>query len=268
MVFLLTWFYTRITFLCWWLTGSLCTLDFFNRHHFLFSHKFCTTEFWAGFWWHWFCGIYGSSSLSQPPSLPCLSFSQSTVWYRRSSFSGRNIWSIASSWLQSSSFQQQSSFRFGSRSIYYSRQVFLKGFFLQLYEGFRFEVTPLVFAIIFAIICSSPLCFQQRLSCIDYLFSITNRLSLVSIKAHNYPDIRVFCSRGEIVLQGFLFCEAFLIIFLLINIIETSFWSWQLKSVAFDAILMQLGTLLILFLLLWCFDVCGKTRYRVSITDL
>jgi len=99
---------------------------FFQSPSFLFSHKFCTTEFWAGFWWRWFCGIYGSSSLSQPPFLSCLSFSQSTVWYRRSSFSGRNIWSIASSWLQSSSFQQQSSFRFGSRSICYSRRCFSK----------------------------------------------------------------------------------------------------------------------------------------------
>jgi len=264
MVFLLTWLwhqdYLSLVMTYW----QPQYFRFFQSPSFLFSHKFCTTEFWAGFWWRWFCGIYGSSSLSQPPSLPCLSFSQSTVWYRRSSFSGRNIWSIASSWLQSSSFQQQSSFRFGSRSIYYSRQVFLKGFFLQLYEGFRFEVMLLVFAII----CSSPLCFQQRLSCIDYLFSITYRLSLVSIKAHNYPDIRVFCSRGEIVLQGFLFCEVFQIISLLINVIETSFWSWQLKSVAFGAILMPLGTLSIHFLLFWCFDVCGKARYRVSIAYL
>jgi len=84
MVFLWTW----ILHLWWWLTGSLSIFDFFNRHHFFFSHKFCTIEFWVGFWWRWLCGVYGSSSLSplQPPSLPWLLFSRSTVWYRISFF--------------------------------------------------------------------------------------------------------------------------------------------------------------------------------------
>jgi len=115
----------RMTFLWWWLTDSLSIFDFFNRHHFFFSHKFCATEFWVGFWWRWFCGIYWSSSLSplQPPSLPCLFFPQSTVWYRISSLLGRNTWSITSPWFQFPSFQQQSSFRFGSKHLLLSPGV-------------------------------------------------------------------------------------------------------------------------------------------------
>jgi len=117
MVFLLTWFlhqdYLSLVVTYW----QPQYFRFFQSPSFLFSHQFCTTEFWAEFWWHWFCGIYGPSSLSplQTPSLLCLSFSQSTVLYRRSYFSGRNTWSIASPWLQSPSFQQQSSFLFGSK---------------------------------------------------------------------------------------------------------------------------------------------------------
>jgi len=69
MVFLLTWLwhqdYLSLVMTYW----QPQYFRFFQSPSFLFSHKFCTTEFWAGFWWRWFCGIYGSSSLSLPFNL-------------------------------------------------------------------------------------------------------------------------------------------------------------------------------------------------------
>jgi len=92
VVFLLTWFlhWDHLSLVVTYWQPQYFLI--FSIPSFIFSNKSCTTEFWAGFWWRWFCGIYGSSLVSplQPPSLPCLSFSQSTVWYRRSAFSGRN----------------------------------------------------------------------------------------------------------------------------------------------------------------------------------